>query len=447
MPLCQEVFDLLSSTIGSFDPMDWQAKHGPGAVSDMQVGRSKYDFPTWPDKLSSVFPIDSFGFANMNLWATFAQDPDESRFSRNEAPSKLIMVPKTLKAPRLIASEPVSHQWCQQLIRSFLEHRVKQTALGRFIHFGDQSFNQTAALQGSASGKLATVDLSDASDRLSCMLVGCAFRKNKSLLDALRSVRTRWCVNTIDSRLPRYHYLRKFACMGSACTFPIQSIVFLGLALTAVLFVRKHRAAYGSLDELFGSVHVFGDDIVVPTDSVGVLKVILERVGLKVNEAKTFGTGRFRESCGVDAFAGVNVTPTYVLKQPSVSRPESVISSVATANNLYNAGYFACARKIKSTVLQLYSNIAEVAADSGCFGFASYGPLKNRHLKVRFSKDLHRREYFCLQPRGRETRSPNRGDDAIFQYFTERPSPMTDWSSGFATRRTRTFLRPCWVNV
>lgn len=55
----QQVADIYSSSLGWFDPAEWRLKHGPGAVSDAKFGsESKYSFPTWPDKLDRVFPID-----------------------------------------------------------------------------------------------------------------------------------------------------------------------------------------------------------------------------------------------------------------------------------------------------------------------------------------------------------------------------------------------------
>lgn len=56
----QKVFDIISSTLGIFDPLEWKAKHGPGAVSDAKQGTSKYDFPHWPQKLESIFPMSEF---------------------------------------------------------------------------------------------------------------------------------------------------------------------------------------------------------------------------------------------------------------------------------------------------------------------------------------------------------------------------------------------------
>lgn len=221
----QKVADIVSAEIGVFRPHDWRAKHGPGVVSDLRRGTSKYSFPYWPEKLERIFPYADFAFANFGLWADVVARQKRPQFD-TEPPSRLILVPKTLKAPRLIAAEPTAHQWCQQVIKDFLSSRVQNSWVGRFINFVDQRPNQELALLGSLDGSLSTIDLSEASDRVSTYLVERIFRRNTSLLDGLHATRTRSVRNMTSYGLDSIAMLRKFSCMGSACTFPIQSIVF-----------------------------------------------------------------------------------------------------------------------------------------------------------------------------------------------------------------------------
>lgn len=442
----QKVADILSSQLGVFDPYAWRAKHGPGAVSDQKVGHSKYDFPTWPEKLGRVFPLEDFAFANYSCWAdSVAGNEISGRFSPVEKPSKLITVPKTLKAPRLIASEPVSHQWCQQILKDFFQTRSQDTVIGKFVSFRDQTPNGRMALEGSQSGALSTVDLSEASDRVSLWSVERLFRRNTSILDGLHATRTRWCENTIDKKLPRFHKLEKFACMGSACTFPVESLLFLAIALAATLASGQLEPTLRNIKRLKGQVRVFGDDIIVPTDAVENLLDLLQANGLVVNQQKTFDSGRFRESCGVDAYGGHNVTPVYVMTRPTRSKPESVISAVATHNNFLDKGYFATANLIRSSVLREYSNIPEVATGSGLFGlWSGYHPAYHENNKSRYNRALHRVEYFVTQPYSRVKKSRDRGNSMILQYFTERPSPQDPWRGG-VTSRPVTSLRDRWV--
>jgi hypothetical protein len=425
LDVVQRTADIVSATLGRFDPYEWRTKHGPGAVSDQRRTQFKYDFPSWPEKLSSVFPLADFGFANFSTWATAVRGGGIlSNFSSNEPPSRLIAVPKTLKGPRLIASEPVSHQWCQQSIKDYLTARLGKTPISDSIHFRDQTQNQDFARRASHTQSHVTVDLSSASDRLSCWLVERIFRRLPSLVAALHASRTRWVVNTIDLKSPRFHKLRKFACMGSACTFPVQSYVFAILAHSAVLSSRKLPVTLANVRRISQEVRVFGDDMIIPADSWVVLQGLLRHLGLKVNHSKTYDTGRFRESCGLDAYDGHCVTPTYTMTYPDVSRPESIVSTVATHNNFVLQGYERVAEYTESIVRKLrrYA-IPYVPTGSGLFGWFDHGLVGNRHLESRWNPDLHRLEYRADQVVTRSARIPVEDDSTLLQYFTEAQSP------------------------
>ena len=106
--------------------------------------------------------------------------------------------------------------------------------------------------------------------------------------------------------------LRKFSTMGNACTFPVESLLFFSIAVAAILTVRKVTPTKEAIKDAATEVAVFGDDIVAPKDSRELLKRALVVLDFKVNVDKSYEAGRFRESCGVDAYAGANVTPTYL---------------------------------------------------------------------------------------------------------------------------------------
>jgi len=421
----QRTADIIASTLGGFDPIVWRTKHGPGAVADQRHTSFKYDFPSWPAKLSNVFPLDLFGFSSYGSWAAFVRGGgNHSRFSLNEPPSRLIAVPKTLKGPRLIASEPVSHQWCQQAIKDYLTTRLASTPIARSIHFRDQTENQEFARRASHTQSHVTVDLSSASDRLSCWVVERTFRRLPSLVSALHASRTRWVVNTIDRKSPRYHKLRKFACMGSACTFPVQSYVFSMLAHASVLYSRQMRATIKNIRLISREVRVFGDDIIIPSDSWEVLQGLLGHLGLKVNHSKTYDSGKFRESCGLDAFDGHDVTPTYTMTYPDVTRPESIVSAVDTHNNYVLRGYYRAASYTESRLRKLGRlRLAHVPTGSGAFGLFDYGYVGNSHLQRRWNPDLHRVEYRADVASAKSVRVAVEDDATLLQYFTEALAP------------------------
>lgn len=443
----QRTADIVSAFLGRFDPLAWRAKHGPGAVADQRHTQFKYDFPSWPAKLSTVFPLDVFGFANYGLWADWVSGQGaRDLFSENEPPSKLIAVPKTLKGPRLIASEPVSHQWCQQIIKDFLTRRLPFTPIAESIHFRDQSFNQELAKRASHTQSHVTVDLSSASDRLSCWVVERIFRANPSLLSALHASRTRWVANAIDKKSPQFYKLRKFSCMGSACTFPVQSYVFTIIAIGSLLYSRGLPATIRNVRRASREVLVFGDDIIVPMDGWNLLQGMLSHLRLKINPHKTFYTGKFRESCGLDAYDGTDVTPTYSMTYPEVSRPESIASCVSTSNNFAMQNWPATSAYVKSRVMRLRRfAIPHVPIGSGAFGWFDTEFSGNLNLPRRFNPDTQRVEIRVDSLCSRSTRFHPESNGLFLQFFTVgRPLFLSGERLGVAGRSS-TSIRRRWV--
>lgn len=449
--LCQQVADIISTGIGEVTYASLSPHHGPGAVSDQKLG-SKYNFPHWPRKLELSFPAIGFALANESLFRGLDEDLWNPIFGLHEPPSKLIAVPKTQKGPRLIASEPISHQWMQQALWTFLQESIKTTFLSKMIDFRDQSHSGKAVLAASARGSGCSIDLSNASDRLSCWLVERFFRSNYSLLSAFHAVRTRWLVNTVDKKHPKFHKLRKFATSGSALTFPVQSIVYSGLALAGVLYVNGVRPASNRRDwaqlrklctRWSKSVRVFGDDIIVPEDSASTVIKLLTELGLEVSTTKTFVGGNFYESCGTDAYVGVDVTPTYVLEFPVESKPSSIASAVECSNNLHRRGLWCAAAWLVDQVPRnLRRKLGIWAMDDGRFGLKSFVGMSNPHLKETWNEHYQRWEYSALSIDSKiEKRSTDQGISSLLQYFTEAPPPDLVWESGFNTRRPRQLAR------
>ncbi|UOL49005.1 MAG: putative replicase protein [Wruxavirus humenecus] len=455
----QRVADVMSSDLGSFDADKILPKHGPGAVSD-RFGESKYDFPTWPEKLHALFPSDEFAFYNASsIWVDcFDGGPV---LSKHEPPSKLIAVPKTQKSPRLIASEPTAHQWIQQGILRFLVDRISHTWLSHNVSFRDQTLSQRLALDASTHRDLATIDLSSASDRVSCWLVERIFRRNPGLLRAFHACRTRWLVNSIDKKSPKFSRLRKFTTMGSALTFPVQTIIYAVICVGVDIWFRNSLVREGVRQpvadlsrfsatkfrhELVCSsqrTRVFGDDIIHPVDSTDLLVKVLTYLGLEVNIHKTFAAGFFRESCGVDAYAGVNVTPVYVNEVPCDAEPESLISTVEVSNNLHKRGLWRTADYLVNELPRWFrKELAVKSVSSGAFGLSSFVGADVSHLKSWWNDQLHHMEVRAITalPKSRRKRGI-RGSAALLQYFTEDPPPTVKWENGVGLRASLTLKR------
>jgi hypothetical protein len=318
-------------------------RHGPGATVEKLWGNQKYNLREFYLRWKGIIdPVDLYGWAGSSDIATVSPDL--------EKPCRLSLVRKTQKSPRTIAVEPTAMQYAQQFCASRIIVAMASHPLTRHIDFRDQSRNRSLAEQGSRDGSLCTIDLSEASDRVSVALVKELFKNDPNFLAELMAFRT-IAVTLPDGRvLP----LRKFSTSGSALTFPVETLVFFLLSLSAV--VKDHLGSGESVRTLIHrwaqSVHVYGDDIVVPAESCETVVSLLESYGLKVNRNKTFAQGFFRESCGGDFFKGYDVTPKYLRHFPDNDRTVAtgVASLVSTSNQLFFAGCWHAADAIRKRI-------------------------------------------------------------------------------------------------
>lgn len=401
------VSGVLVSELGLFNPLDGAGsradkyRHGPGAVSDALSHAYKYDFPHWPRKLEVVFPYDWCGSESLQ---------PESYPSISEPPSRLIAVPKTAKGPRLIASEPVAHQWCQQWVKNELVERFKTCRLGKFINTLDQTLSQELVRSSSIHRNLCTLDLSSASDRVTCRHVEALLAANRSLLELCHATRTRYVADDLGD-VREFLRLKKFAAMGSALTFPIQSIFFL-----CVVLASCGASTTKDIDNLVGSVRVFGDDIIAPNSAFATIVSNLTALGLKVNTSKSFSKGYFRESCGLDSYRGENVTP---IKPKTLwcTGPESYQALVDTSNNLHFAGFWYAAREVASIATLKAFRPRVVARDSGLTElktFLSEVPAP----PSRWNLHLQRYEFKTTMLISKQRRVAQSSSHALLEYFT-----------------------------
>lgn len=439
------VGSLLTADLGYFDPFDGEGssnsaaegrkhpvgrfRHGPGAVADLRSHAFKYDFPNWPSKLQATFPYDWCGSHTISF----------ERYPSSHEPScRLIAVPKTAKGPRLIASEPTAHQWCQQKVASWLDERFRSTIVGRFIALGRQDLSQDMVKEASALSHLATVDLSSASDRMSCRHVESLFRANLTLLEALHACRTRSVRDDISLQ-KNFLKLKKFAAMGSALTFPVQSLFFLTCCLAACgAYDRK------SILALEGRVRVYGDDIILPVDAYARLVSLFSHLGLRINPEKCFSRGSFRESCGVDCFRGYDVTPAKP-KTLVPDTPQACQAVLDQSNNFHLKGLWLAADTLKSALRKSGYRIPVVGLACGVPAYISYcGPDLDSFV-TRRNRNLHRDEVLVYRLIAGTTKIKQDTSASLLQYFTEAPGPLIKWSSGVARNRVATFA-PRWVD-
>jgi hypothetical protein len=199
---------------------------------------------------------------------------------------KLATVPKNATTDRCIMVEPIINTFLQKGVGRWIRDRLRVNG----VDLRDQSRNQYLARVGSQDGSYATLDLASASDTISRELVA----------DLLPYP---WWALLEDLRTPtilhddRKVVLQKFSSMGNGFTFELESLIFFAVA----------RCVCST-----GTVSVYGDDIIVPTEYAQDVVTHLSMCGFKVNSEKSFIDGPFRESCGGDYFEGSDIRPVYV---------------------------------------------------------------------------------------------------------------------------------------
>lgn len=313
---------------------------------------------------------------------------------------RAVYVPKTWDKKRRIGAELAVLQAMQQGIKRQLQPHLQSYFRKRFrfgkddhlcgMFFNSNEENQFLALYGSETGEACTIDSRAASDMIGVWKVKellkdahpallrllMITRSNDSLL--FKSGNTK----SVDPT-PDYLTMRKFAGMGSATTFPVESLYFYCVSVAAIsLHIYnddltktddKYCDDYNITRRLYRAsrhVTVFGDDIIVhdlggdrATAMYEEVIKALELLGGVVNESKSFGHGIFRESCGTDAVLGSDVTPIklrHILSEfPTepderklVNTTKSIVSYAATANLLFEKGY-------KNTSNRMFSQIRE----------------------------------------------------------------------------------------
>lgn len=176
--------------------------------------------------------------------------------------NRVELVPKNWRTHRTIACEPEGNIALQLAFDTFCKRKLKSRLN---IDLSDQSRNQRLALESSVHGKLCTVDLKAASDRLALNVVHLLFNRE-------------WVDFFLDTRSPcwrdKHGVLRPYAklsSMGNGYTFTIETLVF------------------GALCKALGSreAAVYGDDIIIETELYDNLVRMLSYLGFEVNKEKS----------------------------------------------------------------------------------------------------------------------------------------------------------------
>jgi len=427
--VAREARILLSRVFASFDPYDITPRHGPGAVATKQKLWEKFRWRNVSSNITRTYPLDEYFYSSLGHVCD-ATSSIKTMLDR-DLPARVILVPKDSRGPRLISCEPVDYQWIQQGLGSAIVDWLEVNPLTKWnINFTNQEPNQFGALLGSKTGKYATLDLKEASDRISLGLVQLLFPTH--LYKCLESCRSS------STELPsgKILKLKKFAPMGSSLCFPI-----LATCIWAIL------SAAAPDDYTRERILVYGDDVIVPTAFAADAMSRLESLGLLVNRDKSCTSGFFRESCGTDAFKGVNVTPVRIRTVwSSTPSPEVYVSYIAYANALRRKQYYTVYERIVESLHNIYGRIPATDMNLSCPSLDEV-PEHLRPNKFRINHNLQKKEWLV-----RDVKSPTidktiDGWSMLLRHFTEahsrppysrsldaRQSPFEDPYRAFSVR-------------
>lgn len=292
------------------DLKDAIPKHGSGAVFDKRPHWEKFSrVPRFNAKIDRVYPysesyfysLDDFCLRGLNVSTTTDQVAGNA--------ARVAFVPKTASGPRAISIEEVERQQQQQGQRLLIQKDIdagRNVASG-FINFKDQGVNRRK-VSTAVQDNNATIDMSEASDRVTVKLVSWLFPPN--VVECLHATRSDYTVLPPEAVKPPYAdtiHLESFAPMGSAVCFPTEAIVFWCL-FTACSQLGSNKPVY-----------VYGDDIICNADDVPLIEEVAAWCGFVINTDKSYAVGPFRESCGLDQLADWDVTVARIRDWPGIT--------------------------------------------------------------------------------------------------------------------------------
>lgn len=380
---------------------------GPGATATPRDKCDRFEPHTIYKQIDSVLPYEEWFYSHP--WDVVDQSRTFLRLKKRAVRSpwsRFHFVQKKVDEPRGICIEENEMQFYQQAFRRGLQYYMKRDKLiSKRIVFSNQAINAQLALTASADREMATLDESEASDRIARKLVELHFKSNSELCDAIMALSTKYIeppfeLTKILRQMDPLKYLpvctNKYAPMGSALCFPIMSLIHFFLIRAIILQSNENGRVADSK-----KVYVYGDDIVVPSLYAPLIYEKLPRYGMKLNKNKSFYKSFFRESCGMHAYKGTEITPVFMKHTPEHTTADSLLSCLKVESDLYVRGYFFTSGFMKTRMLKSFKYLqlidVEVPETSIIIGFKrpspSNTPFINKRFKKRWNELLHCYEY------------------------------------------------------
>lgn len=226
-------------------------------------------------------------------------------------PDAVITVRKNATSDRTIAKTNGGQMLLQKGTDAYLKRRML-LHYPNHLDLRDQGNNQRAAATA-VKRRLATVDLSNASNLNATMMVKLLFPSDWfRLLSDIRatewSIQSQHPVTPSDLGAPLEGSYEMIGAMGNGFTFSVMTLMLFAIT-TAVTHEFHSKIPFGDCDEVW----VYGDDIICSEHIVPELQQALAVFGHRLNSAKSHWQpgNRYRESCGEHYFDNVNITPVY----------------------------------------------------------------------------------------------------------------------------------------
>lgn len=348
------------------DSISSRGRHGPGAVFDGSQGLDKNVFaPPSTRQLAKAYPYTAFfmndwyaaahslGRAVGNRCGSSAGGNDYAIRDFEEA--RITLVPKDYKGPRGVFVSSKEAMFCQLGQLDALNEAFERSWVSACYTPKSQRPSQLAVATGTlpGAGACVTLDLSDASDRVPLSLAAFLFHR----ADYVALARTRptylWYPSGARKRMAM------FAPMGDGKTFAVLSLVCACITVATILHEEGLRPGMHISDKEIRRAarkcRIYGDDIIVVKKHASAVVRNLEAHNLKVNHAKSFLHGNFRESCGVEYFRGLDVTPLRVPRGLNLEdrSHENIVKLVAWYNRIATRSWGFSVRRLTYEVLAL----------------------------------------------------------------------------------------------
>lgn len=213
---------------------------------------------------------------------------------------KLTFVPKSFKALRAILANTTIGSYQSGGIGEMIRLRLKQK-LNLDIRRAQSEHRKISELE-SCFRTHCTVDLQSASDSISDTLVRLLLP-----VDWYNAINT-GCCRKVSLPNGSIVDVETFSTMGIGCTFTLQTLIFYSL-IWAVRAVDELLPQPKSIRRCKTMISVYGDDLIFGSIHYPGVSSVLGRLGILVNDEKSFVLPPFRESCGGDYYHGWDVRP------------------------------------------------------------------------------------------------------------------------------------------